>query len=264
MLRCRIFVFQMIDIICPLGTKSHWFDNELRYSLRSIEIFANGAGNVFIVGEHPAWMNSEPQKQEGIFINNNHIIHIPTKDKFGSQRNIHEKIKLACLDKRVSDDFLFWNDDFFLMDFIDCENYPYHRYGILEDKISKRIANDGYRRAMENSQRFLKEHDRCTMYYDIHCPIIYNKKKYLELMDQVDWSVPNGYVIKSLYANYWQVPSVFMPDLKITADTGLADIHEKIKGRHIFSISDGIMLAPAKTMKIYLEETYNKKSKYER
>lgn len=257
----------MIDIICPLGTKSHWFDNELKHSLRGIEKYANDFRHIFIIGEYPEYLRPtiEQKNDEGL-IEYIHLgaIHIPAKDQFGSQRNIHEKIKLACLDPLVSDDFLFWNDDFFLTDFINCEEYPYYRYGILEDKISKRIANDGYRRAMENSQRFLKEHDRCTMYYDIHCPIIYNKKKYLELMDQVDWSVPNGYVIKSLYANYWQVPSVFMPDLKITADTGLTDIQEKIKDRHIFSISDGLMLAPAKTMKNFLEIIYDQKSKYEK
>lgn len=240
-----------MDIVCPLGKGSRWFDGELKYSLRSIEMFANNVGDIFIIGELPEWLS-------------NQAWHIPLPDGRGSQRNIHEKIKLACLDKRVSEDFLFWNDDFFLIDTIDCETYPYYQSGTLTDKINKRIANDGYRRAMENSYKFLNTNTRWTLYYDIHCPIIYNKKKYLELMDLVDWSVPNGYVIKSLYANYWQVQPVIMEDLKIMADVGRVELVNKIKDRHIFSISDSTMLAPSKTMKIYLEETYSIKSKYEK
>lgn len=245
-----------IDIVCPLGKNSKWFDNELKYSLRSIEKFGKNIGRIFIIGEYPDFLLAE-------FLSCD-LYHIPSTDKYGHERNIHEKIKIACLDERISENFLFWNDDFFLTQEIDLEQYPYYENGTLRNQIDKRIRFDGYRFSLQNTEDFLRQRGLFTMMHDIHCPIIYNKKKYLNLMEQVDWTARGGYVIKSLYANYYKEKIVFMEDLKFTESIGLDEIKTKIKDRHIFSIADTVMMCPSKTMKTFLEESYSNKSKYEK
>lgn len=238
-----------MDVVCPLGNGSKWFDNELRYSLRSLEKFGHNVGNVFIVGECPDWVTN--------------VIHIPAKDGVGHERNIMNKLLAACNDERVSENFGLWNDDYFLTDYIDLDKYPRYQCGTLREKIDKRIRFDGYRMSMENTRDFLKDQNKFTLFYDTHCPIIYNKQKFKELMNIVDWEKRNGYVIKSLYANYYPESFRYMEDKKFTADTGILTMKQEIKDRHIFSIADGVMFSPTKTMKVLLEELYPLPSKYE-
>lgn len=240
----------MIDIVCPLGNGSKWMNNELRYSLRSLEKFGKNIGEVFIVGEFPEWLQ--------------YCEHIPVKDGIGHEKNIMLKLLAACNDDRVSENFMLWNDDYFLTAPINCELYPNYECGSLAMKIEARIKEDGYRKSLENTRTFLTRNNKWTLMYDGHCPIIYNKTMFRELMNNVDWTIGNGYAIKSLYANYYALPHQYMDDLKFSERIGESEIYQKINGRHIFSIADGVMFCPSKTMKNILEKLYPNPSKYER
>lgn len=256
----------MIDIVIPYKS-SQWHDNELRYSLRSLEKFGRNVGNVFIVGDCPEFLKHAVVQEfisGGSVTALDGIIHIPKKDGVGHQKNIMLKLLMACGDSRVSENFIAWQDDYFLTAETDLENYPYYYSGTIQQKIAIRIPNDGYGKSMENTRNWLNASPYMDFtgydFFDIHCPIIYYKKQFVDLMNKVDWSIGNGYIIKSLYANYYNFPIAEMPDLKFTNESGLAEIKEKIKGRHIFSICD----LPAKAMRIFLEESYSEKSKYEK
>ncbi len=242
-----------MDIVYILGKGSKWRDNELRYSLRSIEDHLTDYDKVFIVGELPAFLNTN-------------VIHIPADDLYGHERNIMEKIKVACKNQYVSDDFFFINDDHFLLQAVKSSIYPYYSKGLLLDYINDREFDD-YRQALENTFNALINRRLSSYNYDIHTPIVYNKKKFIKVMDSYDWE-NNEYVIKSLYCNTLGVTPVFIEDCKINKKLSIEQIEEKTKGHHCFSISDhaihqGVHYFSKSKMRVFLKLTYPNKSKYE-
>ena len=241
----------MIDIVCPLGSGSLAHNMELKYSLRSLEKYGQNVGNVFLIGECPKWIKN--------------VIHIPCGEHgTHHERNIMEKFRIACNDERVGENFLKWNDDYFLLDKIDCENYPYYsmKGKSLIDGVNARMKYDGYAMSLDNSRKHLEAKGFPSLHYDIHCPIIYNKKLFLEYVCDIDWTIPQGYTLKSLYGNQIQnVNKQPFIELKINKISSLIEIKLKTKGRHIFSISDAALGYP---MKMFLEMTYPQKSRYEK
>ncbi len=222
-----------------LGTGSQWANNELRFSLRSIEKYLPICDNVLIVGTLPPFVT-----------NCNYIKH---PDKPGRKEfSIFSKIIAACKSDYVSEDFVFLNDDHFLLS--EINELPYYYEGTLSQKVAS--SHGHYKAATLNTINELPEEKQ--KYFDIHCPIIYNKRKFLEL-EETDWS--REYVIKSLYANKQKFITVEETiDLKINKNLEYAEIVAKLEGRKFFSIGDyGINAA----MKKVLFELYQNKSKYE-
>jgi hypothetical protein len=75
-----------IDVVYILGKGSTWSDNEIRFSLRSVDINLEHRG-VFIIGDKPD------------FINTKHLTHIPAEDIHTEKlKNALHKLKIACLD----------------------------------------------------------------------------------------------------------------------------------------------------------------------
>ena len=234
-----------IDIIIPLGNGSYWHNNELMYCLRGIERYLRNYRNVIIIGKKPEWLTRD-------------IISYDHPDKFNHERNIYEKIKFACGLRDVSDRFLFMNDDHFLTAPVDAENYPYYWRHTLDEKIASRTRPDGYRISLVNTRDILPVDTR--KYFDIHCPIIYDKAMFLRTMADVNWEKPMGYVIKSLYCNKVGVPAVEMRDLKMKGGTTYDWMKKSIDGRHVFSISDSVICPDFER---FMRELYPNRSKWE-
>ena len=96
-------------------------------------------------------------------------------------------------------------------------------------------------------------------YFDIHTPIIYNKKKFLEL-ENFDWK--KEYVIKSLYTNLQKFITLEeMTDCKINRNMTYDEIKALILGRTFFSIGD-YGVCPG--MKKILNDYFPNKSIYEK
>ena len=93
-----------IDIVYPLGRGSQWRDNELRYSLRSLEMYGVNVGKVYMIGTHlPEWcINVTYIKQNPLII------------------NYHSKISIAYREacNHVGENFVIMNDDFWV--FMQC------------------------------------------------------------------------------------------------------------------------------------------------
>ena len=91
---------EKIDIVIPLGSESFSNNLELRLALRSIDRFAAGAGNIWIVSETiPHWLQN--------------IRHLPVPDKHHHNKdaNIIDKLSAAVNEKDLSQRFIFWSDD---------------------------------------------------------------------------------------------------------------------------------------------------------
>ncbi|MGN6436860.1 MAG: hypothetical protein ACTHMM_10020 [Agriterribacter sp.] len=231
----------MVSVVYILGPGSGWNNNEIRYSLRSVEKHLKGYGEVFIVGIKPDWMQN--------------VIHIAVNDQEGTQykeSNIHRKIIAACNSVLVSDDFVLINDDHFFLQDMDADSMPYYYDGLITSRL-KRDKNS-YHISLVNTLTALRREKHDSKYFDIHCPILVNKAMYLHANQKYNWGIKRGYCIKSLYLNTIGEKGIPAKDFKVRS------MQEIDLSRPYFSISDQA-LSPA--LERFMEELYPSPSKYE-
>lgn len=228
----------MISIVYPFGTASRFNNNELRFSLRSIEKYLKNYSSVFVIGETlPDWITN--------------VTHIKSGDKTSiSDTNIMHKITLACQTPEISDNFLMVHDDHYLLQDYDAETFPYF-YSSSIDGFLKHRVSDSYARRVKNTLNYLQAKGLPTLFFDVHTPIIFNKLKFLQYVTNgPDWTPPNTYTIKSIYANSLGIEGVHQVDNK----TDKAPVNGKI-------FSTAARVTPA--VQRFLLERFPKKSAYE-
>lgn len=236
-----------MDLLYVLGKGSIWADNELKYSLRSVEKHLIGYKNIYIAGEYPPFLKD--------------AIHIKAADGPTKERNIADKIHLACWHPELSEDFLFLNDDFFFLHDTHIENYPAFAQGTIRDRAWRRPIRDAYYHALMNTHNILNNKRKRTNYFDVHTPIIYTKHKFCKMMRMFDWEIPNGYVVKSLYANTFNIPKKNCMDTKVARPMTEPQLQLMTEETQMFSISDEALNKP---MVDLLQKLYPNKSKWEK
>lgn len=184
-----------VDVVYVLGTGSLWDNNELRFSLRSLQNLKNFK-TVWIVGECPRWITN--------------INHIQCKDYTRiPDTNIMMKLTTACENAGITDDFLFVNDDHYLVTRFDAPTFPYYYFKTMHAYTQ----GSTYAMRVRNTLNYLLKKDLPVKYFDIHTPIIFNKSKFIENVTK-NWNKA-GFVVKSLYANSLLIEGVEEPDYKI-------------------------------------------------
>jgi hypothetical protein len=242
----------VLDIVIPLTSDTYNGYIELKFALRSIQKHLTAWERVFLIGGRPEWLSDHPQ-----------LIHIHTGEVFGDRfrdQNIFRKLMIAVLDERVSDDFLYFHDDHFLLQQVKAANFPLHHKGTLEDTLKSRTMRDPYKDVLMNTIKWLIGHNSSILDFDTHAPMVMNKVTFLDTVARPDWHTPNGYVIKSLYANMDGLKGSYYPDCKIRIPTAKAEVFATIKNRPYFSTSDRAM--GADMMDVFLG-LYPKPSKFE-
>ena len=205
---------------------------ELKYCLRGIEQFIEDP-EVIIIGDKTNF------KTEFIQFKDHPEIQL-------KERNVFQKLLL------VQDDFLFFNDDFFLLKPLTKD---YHYSGtILQQKESYPITNN-FRKILQNT---------FNLYGDIHNYFrhgpIYIEREKLESLTKLDWNLPWGYCTKSIYCHVNNIEGKEYPDLKIRVPLQTNAIVNLIKDRPYFSTGDR---AINQAMINALETLYPNKSKFE-
>lgn len=182
----------MVDVVYILGTGSKWQDNEIRFSLRSITKYLSGIRKVWIVGELPC------------FIDDTKVEHLYCPDRHGrdnADANMIEKILYACKQKGLSEDFLFMNDDFFILRPLDVADIPILHNGDLKD-LQKEFWNSSiWRLRLKNTFTQLTWYGMSTTMYDIHAPMMFNKHLFPAVMNQFNYQITPGLNFRSLYGN---------------------------------------------------------------
>jgi hypothetical protein len=235
----------MTDLVYILGSGSPLQNTELRYSLASVEKNMLGVRDVYIIGDHPGF--------EGNFI------HIPDTDRGkNKQDNIRLKIQTACEHPDISDPFLFMNDDFIITKPVHAGSMPYYYNTNLTRMWKAKRKVGHYKTALLNTLIALSEKDLPLKHYDIHTPILYGKKEFLEVMSRYNWNQMHGYVIKSLYCNSINIEPEFHIDPKVTpAHEDFSSIENDTKEWFMFSFDDNSF---NQTMLKYIENLYRKVS----
>lgn len=243
----------MIDIVYVLGTGSKWSNNELRYSLRSVEKYLTGYRNIYIIGECPEWLTG--------------VLHVPMKDErpgnlVYKERNIMLKVLEACRQRELSKEFLFMNDDHFFLSGFNAGTYPNFFLENLPTAIKARGIKDQYCASMQNTLHALHKTKLYDLFFDVHYPIRYNKEKFMRVMDAYDWQLPYGYIIKSLYANTAGLEGTPVEqDCKINGPGGCEQIQGTIDPWPMFSTGNNMDYEELETV---MEFLYPDPSRYEK
>ena len=146
-----------------------FIDNEeLKYSLRSIEKYANWINNIYIITDNqiPKWLNLDNKKIKII----DHKDIIPSKFLPTFNSNCIEFC--ICNIKDLSEKFIYSNDDFFLSNFVKPEDFFYNEKPVyyFEKKISTKIVKYPVFQYFVNSYFLLKKYyKKAFCYDDYHC-----------------------------------------------------------------------------------------------
>lgn len=192
----------MMDIVYILGQGSRWDNNEIRYSIRSVqENFPHR--RIFVVGILPPFLTG--------------VVHVPAQDPHSNKlKNAMEKIRAACLISEVSDAFVLMNDDFFILKPTGGA-MPYYTEGSLEAYMERHSTHGGYYyQAMGETRRLLKDAKLPEKNFELHVPMIIEKAKFLDMAEAIEWGRV-GYLFRSVYGNTFcgGVSGPEMKDVKI-------------------------------------------------
>lgn len=232
-----------IDLVYILGSGSRWHDNELRYSLRSVERYLPEA-RILIFGERPEWLTG--------------VIHVSMRDSYPNKlANARSKYKAIATSPIVASDFVLMNDDFFFLKPV--EEIKYYSRGKMKDLIARHPTQGGYYfRSLQDTRNKLvgmglEEPDD----FEIHSPIIFNKEKLLTTMGIM--GEEKAYSLRSCYGNLNNIEPEETIDFKAANLTELA--FQIKRDAEYLSISDALVAAPE--FREWIERKFHKPSKYE-
>jgi hypothetical protein len=178
-----------MTVFIPL--KKAYDDNiELRYALRSF-VYCFCVDRLIVVGYCPPWLQCAE--------------FIPFED-LPQAVNKEENIYLKTIEAfEVAESFVFANDDHFISaDFNPLCNY--FDTNIIE-KVKDEKPLPGYQITLSNTVKLV---GHCK-YFDIHCPIIYERDKFPKYLH----FPPYGYCIKSVYGHLNKIAGTQADDLKL-------------------------------------------------
>ena len=244
----------MNDILYVAGRKTNCNHEELKFSLRSLAKYASNYNKVYLVGYCPS------------FVNKKEVIHIEEDFNFYKERNIMECIKLACT-TYISDDFIYFNDDFFLntyFDFNHLQNYtrPYDLFDYVYSPRRKHLRDKVYTKTIKQTYEALIEKSYPFLTYDIHMPMKFNKELFPKAMDLFNWDDPNklGLTYRSLYGNVYQLEPTVVRDLKLVRESTVKHVEYLLKDRVFWSTDN---FSVHSKIRMYLDREFPSKCIFE-
>lgn len=174
--------------------------DELRYSLRSLKNLPHDL--VWFFGGEPKGLKPDMQMtmmQKGV----------------STWEKVCWTILQACRNESVSEDFYLFNDDFFVMKPV--KEVPVYYDGTLLKRIEDLKRKTGglgslYSNELEKTREMLMQNHKKTYNYAVHIPMVINKGKALEVLN----NFKRISMFRSVYGNYWNVGGRQMADVKIT------------------------------------------------
>ena len=163
---------------------------ELLMTLRSIERNFKNDFQVVIIGDRPEWLSDEAIHIDAPCISNN------------PQVDVINKIKLAIADERVSNSFIWTNDDIYFVSPVMVSDIQFlTAHGRLE---KSEPAKTKYQVNKNRTIDLLKSMGLSNFNYSTHTPFFFEKEKLVELFETFDelQSEDVGLLISSLYYNY--------------------------------------------------------------
>ncbi len=179
---CKRMNIDYMDVVYLLDTRKQ--SKILPLSIKTLKNIRHR--NIFIVGKKPRGVEAEE-----IHFEDQQVLPI---------ENTREKLRAIIEDERVSDDFILMNDDFLILQ--EYEYIPYYHQGAIKEKAV--IVNDYWRQPVK---QLYKKFPQGKM-FNVHFPIVYNKKKLARILNQAKGS------IRTYYCNYYNIKGEQTEDYK--------------------------------------------------
>lgn len=252
-----------MDIVYIVGNGSRWNNNELRYSLRSIEKNGIGLGRVFLVGTAPSFISDE-------------VTVIPFEDDPGAApaENVFHKMLFAMESGLLPEQFLVSSDDHFAITPADFAHWPLHYKGThlpsSKDMGNRALGGKQYVSAIANTNDLLARFGYHTYYFEGHANKLYTMEAYRWLCRQgiicdaaeyaggVSLNTPMAMAIHHLHPDY---PCVKRKDLKVRQFSSRSDLETILQGTNMFSIGDEAISCGIGS---FLQEMFPNPSKFEK
>jgi hypothetical protein len=192
------------DVVIPCRAGNN---RELRYALRSIERNFDYR-HIWVVGAWPQWLKLDHPRLTAV--------RRPTMTT--KYRTTRAHYKWACDDPRVSDPWVMWNDDFFVLHPIH-ELPPIHRGRC--DLVTPMFATwtskwaQGLREAEATLKRMLP--GRVLYNYDIHTPLLVHKRQMRRALTIAGSLRSDAVHVRTLYGNLANLGGTSMHDPKTYA-----------------------------------------------
>ncbi|NDL58639.1 hypothetical protein [Phytoactinopolyspora mesophila] len=153
-----------MDIVIPLRSGQN---EELRYALRSWDAHLSFS-KVWVIGGKPAWLAN--------------VNHIRTSQAGSKYKNTTTALKKACETDGVSEQFIYLNDDMFLMR--EFDNVPVYHRGLMSEFAKNRRLAGPYLRGAKNTLKLLTElgHHQ-PLSYEVHVPMVLDKTLMLKALE---------------------------------------------------------------------------------
>ena len=188
---------KLLDVVYVL--KPDIVPDELRYSLRSVEQNFP-CRKVWFVGSE-----AKGFKPDGM------LKHTQVgNSKWNLIKSSMWEV-IGCED--ITDDFFWFNDDFFVMRPIDTSKFINFVDGTLERRIQELHRESGmnpYTRTLFKAQQELRSMRCPEMNYDVHLPMLFNKRLAEHSINQC--SSPQ---MRSIYGNINRIEYIVHPDVKV-------------------------------------------------
>ena len=162
---------------------------ELLYALRSWDKNCCFPADFVVIGDKEDWFSDEI-----------HFIECPRVSDNPSVDTYH-KLKVALESDLVTDDFIWTNDDIYVLQPIDLSHIQLPKVlGPLDTSKYKGF----YRENMQRTIDFLKQLGASCQNYGTHTPVMFNKASWLGLIAKLDEQITQGMLYTSIYFNLQQ------------------------------------------------------------
>lgn len=162
---------------------------ELLYALRSWDKNCCFPADFVVIGDKEDWFSDEI-----------HFIECPRVSDNPSVDTYH-KLKVALESDLVTDDFIWTNDDIYVLQPIDLSHIQLPKVlGPLDTSKYKGF----YRENMQRTIDCLKQLGASCQNYGTHTPVIFNKASWLGLIAKLDEQITQGMLYTSIYFNLQQ------------------------------------------------------------
>ena len=162
---------------------------ELLYALRSWDKNCCFPADFVVIGDKEDWFSDEI-----------HFIECPRVSDNPSVDTYH-KLKVALESDLVTDDFIWTNDDIYVLQPIDLSHIQLPKVlGPLDTSKYKGFYGENMQRTID----CLKQLGAACQNYGTHTPVMFNKASWLGLIAKLDEQITQGMLYTSIYFNLQQ------------------------------------------------------------
>lgn len=240
-------------LVIPFS-QSQEIENELRYALRSWDIFYKDSITPIILTNE----NIEYIKKE------NQLICSPESKKENGFKNVLTKIKHFCNSHLCKDDFLYSYDDIILTNPVGLSDIftPRARHNLVNEDIDILCSDAGlsWREKLKNARDYLIRNNYTAYNYETHSPRLYNVKMLKNILPLCG----DKHIATMFFNTYYGNHSTTIDEIKISCknDTTKKDIEDEIQqGKLWMNFRNSTY---TKEVRRYLKEQFKEKSKWEK